>query len=418
MKTKHFPVFFTLLLLVLCQLLQAQPTGNFDKPTTGKKFVHYNTTAKKHFKKGDIRFAASNAIQALLIAERKNHLKKGQEIVAEVLPVAIETTIKQVEQIRQGNAEYSSDNSIVQQLELVSILMEIKYIKEKYEKIPTGLLSGKKGLDLRFDIPDYPNSIEQANLKLADFLSKGAEDHYKKAQALEMENGWRDQYRRAKHLEKSLYYSPGFKDAQAKLQDAKVKGKCIMTLGKIVNNTNRGNFSVESIRNGIKYDANQGLKDVKKYRYFKLIETHNTNQVDANVELSLKITNVYQKNNTQEPSTRDHKKKVDDVEIKATSTHYYKSSTVYIEGTYFITDLQTGEVLETDHFQVTGSWSHEWARISGNKEAVKKSTKYKATLSDKPFPSLQEMIDSTGGGALRLTKKLGNVVQEFAKSYT
>ena len=187
-----------------------------------------------------------------------------------------------------------------------------------------------------------------------------------------------------------------------------------MTIGEISNTSGKGDFLFESIRNKCTSSFTSQKND---YQYFHLIDSRNTNQVDANVELSIKLTNIFTEQKTKEPTTRKHKKKVDGEEVTAVSTHYSKSSTLFVEGTYFIKDKKTGVVLNTDHFQTDSHWKHSWASINGNPGAVSKMTKNKAKRNEKPFPELQEMIDEKGGGAMTLAREVTRIIEDFAEDY-
>ena len=170
------------------------------------------------------------------------------------------------------------------------------YAKEQYSKLSPDKLKMKKGLSLAFTIKDYQSTIKKEEHLLSEMFEKGAAMHYQAAIKLEGNKHWSNQINIAKKLEKVVYYAPNYKDAKERYTIARKEGICRMTLGRIHNTSQRGHLTEEAIRNSMILDLTQRGSEVNGYRYFKLIDTRQTNQVAANVELTVEVTNIYLKN--------------------------------------------------------------------------------------------------------------------------
>jgi len=169
-------------------ILHAQAT--FNKPAANQKFSYYFSKAKKNNKKGSKAYAANNAIQALAVAEKKNQIKK--------------------------------DQTISNQLHLISGLKEMTYAKAQYSQLPSDRLKMKKGPALNFTIEDYQARIKKEESLLPELFEKGAAMHYTAAMKLEGNRHWSNQINIAKKLAKVVHYVPDYKDAKERYAKAKL----------------------------------------------------------------------------------------------------------------------------------------------------------------------------------------------------
>jgi len=233
-------------------ILHAQAT--FNKPAANQKFSYYFSKAKKNNKKGSKAYAANNAIQALAVAEKKNQIKKSQKLLAETMPLAIQWIEQLVATNEKRDKTFKGDQTISNQLHLISGLKEMTYAKAQYSQLPSDRLKMKKGPALNFTIEDYQARIKKEESLLPELFEKGAAMHYTAAMKLEGNRHWSNQINIAKKLAKVVHYVPDYKDAKERYAKAKKEGVCRMTLGRVQNISQRGHLTEEAIRNGMIYD--------------------------------------------------------------------------------------------------------------------------------------------------------------------
>lgn len=420
MRLKYF------LLLLIClsfiSVLEAQPQAQPLEIPEGKNFKYYFSRIKKQTKK-------NNKVHALIYGIKAAEAKKNKKQAKKIMPLLSER-INELDQVittevlttkNQLTSANTPDQKVTLQVQLLSQLMNLEKVNQSFNALPSETRNGLPTLANSALLSELINSIPTETETLKNLNSEAANFYFSKAMENKTTEKWIEQYQRIKTLEKVKFYNPEFQSLQEEIDYAIDKGMCILeiddyknTSGTVLKTPEFGLLTTEILKNGIYLTLSQE-KVKKQYPYFKLKER--AGQEKANVKFVLTIQEVIYDKRGVSSNSKTHTKKKEEKEIKAEAEVFTKTAYISFKGQYSIVDLQSGATLESEAFSASGSWSRKWATFKGDKDALPKQKKYLSTLSEEPYPSLDEMIGSTGGGGLGLSQSVEGAILNFAAKY-
>lgn len=314
--------------------------------------------------------------------------------------------------MKENSLPFSGDASANSVYEIFKIYDELIYIKELYDKLTP---EQKEGLSFQFK--DYTNELQDAKAQLAEFSKLAASMHYKEGIQYEGSQLREENLIAARAFKTADLYVPSYEDTKERLQKVYPLAVCYLGIGDIKNNSGKGNFLTQELRNSIHILSAYPIQ--KKYLpYFKLLSSEDGYSDKANVRFEAVITNIIVSRESNEPFTKDREEEIDDngqkKKVSAKVTFHGKSMQGKAEGLYSIIDLQTGKVIESKPFMAGDSWHHSWTTFTGDIRALKKSDRRGIEDKDKPYPTDQSIID----GIIRnAAGNLANVIERFANIF-
>jgi hypothetical protein len=379
-----------------------------------KNSSHYCSKAKDFLKdkNKNYRAAAANAITCLAMEPNKRQIKKALEALIEALPQAYSESEKRLAHLNQAGVPFSGDGSANMAYEVVKIYRELIYINELYSGLTPDRLEG-----FSFELKDYTQELQGAEERLEETRRQAAAMHYEKGRQYDGSQLREENLLAAKAFHMTDLYVPEYEDARQRFNAVYPLAVCYFGLGEIRNNSGKGNFLINELRNSIHALSDYPIQR-KKLTYFRLLPSAEGFSNKANVRFEAEISNIVFNRKEGDPSTKEREAEIEEngqkKKVKATITFRNRSAEAKAEGHYTITDLQTGQVMESKPFTAGYSWYHSWATYSGDIRALKKSEKKEVEDKDKPYPTDQSLTDSV---IHDVANKLAGAISRFSESY-
>lgn len=257
-----------------------------------------------------------------------------------------------------------------------------------------------------------PMILESIKLKIVSFKSKkeelkwiAVEELYQKAfTSIKNKANSKKIFRRAyMDLNKVKSLSYKYKKTDSLIEVAQELSTTRVQILSITGNTiDHSQSVVKKVENSI----NQHIKRVNKQASFLVVGRSMPN-ADVKIRLTLSAR-VNEKMGI--PLSYDRVKTVKDDKgnertIKATETHYWKTSVGYLIGTATLRD-KSDKLIEERKIEGRKGWQHHWMTYAGNKDAVKNSEKKHIGSKERPYPKKLLMVQYASFNFLKNIEKL------------
>jgi len=300
---------------------------------------------------------------------------------------------------------------------------------------------------ITFELVDYTSELSTAK-------QAAAESHYLAGEKLAQSDSPTDQKAAAKQFKRALNFVPGYKDADLRYQstrEAGIKRIAIIPFEDLSGTRKRFGSVEELVADEV---ITSIMKDAAATEFLELVSRDQLDRVIEEQKLGLsgllneetavevgailgvheiltgKITQiVYSPSRTVDRSYNEtanvviRKEKYKDEEgktktrkiygdVKAQVTHYTRSTSAVIKGSYRIVDVKTSKLIASESFEGKSEFNTEWATFSGDERALSYRSKRATRQREQVAPVGAEMVSRA---ASNLAKNLTATLKVYAR---
>jgi len=450
MKTKGF----LLLSLLIASNLLAQPNFNFRSysVTYGKKANYYNNEAGRLFKKGLYNASTLNAANALRLASKKGQISEAQRRLFDSYDRAVQENLNRIESLKTGSANFVNDQTVTDRAIIISLYKIMIDYNGILNTIPQSFFDPVKRKDpkLELNISDFTGDLQQAITKLEEGKKEAAAWHYQQGRDLARSSDLKSNKQGARHFQWAMTYVPSFEDSQSRYEKARLLGTTRMgvvsftTASQVSNYGDLGSIASDEFIATmpanyeffelVSRDQLDLIINEQELNISGLMDESSTTEVGqlkgVNILLVGKLSSASQDRQqgggtetySEEREVADGKEKYIDSEgkertrtkyktVNASVKFYYKSASGNVIGSFKLLDVKTGSIIRAGALDGNYYWEHKWATYTGDKRALKSSTRSLVSNGPGNFPSRNQMVINANR---ELVENLVNKVRQYA----
>ncbi len=418
----------------------------------GKKANFYNNEAGRLFKKGQYNASTLNAANALRLATKKGQISEAQRRLFDSYNRAVQENLMRIESLQAGSATFVNDQTVTDRAAIVSIYKIMMDYNGILSTLPKSSFDPVKRKDpkLKLDIVDYKSELKQATTNLEEGKKEAAAWHYQQGRDLGRSSDLKTNKQAARHFRWAMIYVPSYEDSQSRYEKARLLGTT--RLG-VVNFTTASQVSQYGDLGSITSD--QFIARMPgNYEFFELVSRDQLDLIISEQELN--ISGLMDENSTTEvgqlkgvnvllvgklssasqdrqqgggTETYLEEKEVEDGEekyvdsdgkektraiyktVSAKVKFYHKSASGNVIGSFKLLDVKTGSITRAGSLVGNYSWEHRWATYTGDKRALKSSTRSLVNNGPGNFPARNQMVMNANE---ELVQNLVNKVRQYA----
>ena len=429
MKNLLFPSLLTLIFVSLCLTGCAGKAGKLME------------SAQASYRANDYEAALRDSVMAL---KHKPDYEKAQNFAPTFFNAAVEARQNKIKSLESSPDKFRWDGIVAEYRGLVEINTLVKNLPP--------LIHKKTKQRITFDTQDYSSPLRQAS-------ENAAEVHYQEGIRIADSGGdVETQKRAAKEFKMVEEFVSGYKDVRIRYEqsrDAGVKRMAILTFedksGKARAYGALSETITDNIISNVLNDptATEFLAIISRDQLERVMSEQNlsfTGRFDAQTVANIggvagvhelvvgQITQIVytparptQKRWDRESTIRKKtgteryvdsegntktRAKYSNVRVSARVTHTQVESSVSIIGSYEIVDVKTAELKKAHNFTTKHEFSAEWARFTGDSEALNRSDQALASKPEEHAPVEDEMVLEA---ANQLAGELAETLKEYAR---
>ena len=427
MKNPLFPSFLILIFASLCLTGCAGKHGKLME------------SAQASYRVNDYEAALRDAVMAL---KHKPDYDKAQNFAPTFFNAAVEARQNKIKALESISDRFRWDGIVAEYKGLIEVNTLVKNLPP--------LIHKKTKQRITFDTRDYTS-------QLAETSDKAAEAHYQEGLRIADSGGdVETQKRAAKEFKMVEEFVSGYKDVRIRYEQSRnagVKRMAILTFEDKSGKARAYGALSETITDNI---ISNVLNDPAATEFLAIISRNQLEQIMSEQNLSFtgrfddqtvagigavagvhelvvgQITQIIptparslqtswdrqstirQKTGTERYVDSEGKTKTrakySDVRVSARVTRTQVESSVSIIGSYKIIDVKTGELKKADNFTTKHEFKAEWAKFTGDEEALNKSDRAIASRPEEHAPVEDEMV-------LEAADQLASELAEALKAY-
>ena len=418
----------------------------------GKKANYYNNEAGRMFKKGQYNAATLNAANALRLATKKGQISEAQRRLFDSYDRAVQENLNRIESLKEGSATFENDQTVTDRAIIVSLYKIMTDYNGILSTLPKSSFKPAKRKDpkLELNIVDFKDDLQQATANLEEGKNEAAAWHYREGRDLARSSDLKSNKQAARHFNWAMIYVPSYEDAQSRYEKARLLGTTRMG---VINFTTSSQVSRYGDLGSIASDEFIG-KMPSNYEFFELVSR---DQLDLILnEQELNISGLMDENSTTEvgmlkgvnvllvgklssasqdrqqgggTETYLEEKEVEDGEekyvdsegtektrtkfitVSAKVKFHNRTASGNVIGSFKLLDVETGGITRAGALVGNYTWEHKWATYTGDKRALKSSTRSLVAKGEGNFPSRNQMVIKANS---ELVENLVNKVKQYA----
>ena len=429
MKNLFFLSFLTVIFAALCL------TGCAGK--AGKLM----DSAQASYQANDYEAALRDTVMAL---KNKPDYEKAQNFAPTFFNAAVEARQNKIKALESSSDRFRWDGIVAEYKGLTEINTLVKNLPP--------LIHKKTKQRITFDTPDYSTQLRQAS-------ENAAEAHYQEGIRIADSAGdIETQKRAAKEFKAVEEFAPGYKDVRMRYEQSRsagVKRMAILTFEDKSGKARAYGALSETITDNI---ISNVLNDPAATEFLTIVSRDQLEQIMAEQNLGFtgrfdaqtvagigEVAGVHElvigqitqivytqpqpkrkswdrkdtlrvKSGTERYVDKNGKTKTrnkySDVAISARVIHHQVESSVTIIGSYKIIDVQTAALKDTKNFTTKHEFKAEWARFTGDENALHKSDRALASLEEQTAPVEQQLVLDA---ANKLSGELADKLKAYAR---
>ena len=429
MRNLLFPSFLTLVFASLCLTGCAGKHGKLME------------SAQASYRVNDYEAALRDAVMAL---KHKPDYDKAQDMAPTFFNAAVEVRQNKIKSLESSPDRFRWDGIVAEYKGLIEVNTLVKNLPP--------LIHKKTKQRITFETQDYSTQLRQAS-------ENAAEAHYQEGIRIADSAGdVETQKRAAKEFKMVTEFVPGYKDVRMRYEQSRsagVKRMAILTFEDKSGKARAYGALSETITDNI---ISNVLNDPTAIEFLAIISRDQLERIMSEQNLSFtgrfdaqsvagigavagvhelvigQITQIIytparpkQKTWNRESTIRKKtgteryvdsegntktRAKYSNVRVAARVMHTQIESSVSIIGSYEIVDVKTAELKKADNFTVKHEFSAEWARFTGDQEALNKSDQALASRPEEHAPVEDEMVLEA---ADQLASELAETLKEYAR---
>ena len=335
---------------------------------------------------------------------------KAQALIQNAFKAAVNAHTSRINQLMPSAAKFKWDDVVAELEALIKL-------NETIKSLPT-LTDKRTKQGIKFKITDYSEMLQKTK-------PKAAEAHYQEGLRLSTLDGVDLQKQAAKEFKTAEYYQPGYKDATSRYQttrQAGVKRMAIIPFADKSGKQDRYGAVSETVVDEV---VSEVVNDASAIEFLEIISRDQLEQVMQEQQLGLtgiineqtaaqlgkvlgvheivtgKITQIiYTPENTISQQVPQQAQifvaKNQYRTVSATVTVYTRTSSTSITGSYQIIDVKTARLKKSESFVGKEDFSVQWARYSGQEEALDGDMRRLCSMSEEAAPVEEEMVRRAG----------------------
>lgn len=346
---------------------------------------------------------------------------------------------ERIDEIKSSGKQFRHDRLVLEYQALIDLHAAVRSLPPIRDPETKALIE--------FDLIDYTDELSAAK-------QSAAEAHYLEGEKLAESESLNDQKAAAKQFKRALGYVPGYKDAETRYQatrEAGIKRIAIIPFEDLSGTRKRFGSVEELVADEV---ITSIMKDPSATEFMELISRDQLDRVIEEQKLGLsglldeetavevgailgvheiltgKITQiVYSPARTVDRSytetanvvirkekykDKDGKEKTRKIygDVSARVTHYTRTTSAVIKGSYRIVDVKTSKLIASESFEGKSDFSTEWATYSGDERALSYRSKRAARTKEQIAPVGAEMVSRA---ASDLAKSLTATLKIYAR---
>ena len=427
MKNLLFPSFLTLVFALLCL------------PGCAGKHGKLMESAQASYRVNHYEAALRDAVMAL---KHKPDYDKAQNFAPTFFNAAVEARQNKIKALESSSDRFRWDGIVAEYKGLIEVNTLVKNLPP--------LIHKKTKQRITFETQDYSTPLRQAS-------DSAAEAHYQEGLRIADSGGdVETQKRAAKEFKRVEEFVPGYKDVRIRYEQSRnagVKRMAVLTFEDKSGETRAYGALNETITDNI---ISNVLNDSTATEFLAIISRDQLEHIMSEQDLSFtgrfdtqtvaniggvagvhelvigQITQiiytparskqtVWNRQSTIRKKTGteryvDNKgntktrAKYSNVRVSARVTVTQVESSVSIIGSYEILDVETAELKKADNFTIKHEFNAEWARFTGDEEALNRSDQALASRPEEHAPVEDEMV-------LEAANQLASELAETLKAY-
>ena len=427
MKNLLFPSFLTLVFALLCLTGCAGKHGKLME------------SAQASYRANNYEAALRDAVMAL---KHKPDYDKAQNFAPTFFNAAVEARQRSISTLEGTSDKFRWDQIVAEYKGLIEINALVKNLPP--------LIHKKTKQRITFETQDYSTQLRQAS-------ENAAEAHYQEGIRIADSAGdVETQKRAAKEFKMVAEFVPGYKDVRMRYEQSRsagVKRMAILTfedksgearaygalnetitdniISNVLNDTTATEFLAIISRDQLerimseqnlsftgRFDAQSvagigavaGVHELVIGQITQIIYTPaRPKQTRWDRESTIRKKTGTERYVDNEGNTKT-RAKYSNVRVSARVTRTQVESSVSIIGSYEIVDVKTAELKKADNFTIKHEFSAEWARFTGDVEALNRSDQALASRAEEHAPVEGEMV-------LEAANQLASELAETLKAY-
>ena len=427
MKNLLFPSLLTVIFAALCLTGCAGKHGKLME------------SAQASYRANDYEAALRDAVMAL---KHKPDYDKAQNFAPTFFDAAVEARQRSISTLERTSDKFRWDQIVAEYKGLIEINALV-------QNLPP-LIHKKTKQRITFDTRDYTSQLAEAS-------DNAAEAHYQEGTRIaNLASDVETQKRAAKEFKAVEEFVPGYKDVRTRYEQARsagVKRMAILTFEDKSGKAQAYGALSETITDNI---ISNVLNDTAATEFLAIISRDRLEQIMAEQNLSFtgrfdaqtvagigavagvhelvigQITQIIYTPARPKQSTWDRqatirkktgteryvdnegntktRAKYSNVKISARVMKTQVESSASIIGSYKIIDVNTAELKQADNFTTKHEFNAEWAKFTGNQDALSKSDQALASRPEEDAPVEEEMV-------LEAANQLASELAETLKAY-
>ena len=427
MKNLLFPSFLTLVFALLCLTGCAGKHGKLME------------SAQASYRVNDYEAALRDAVMAL---KHKPDYDKAQNFAPTFFNAAVEVRQNKIKSLESSPDRFRWDGIVAEYKGLIEVNTLVKNLPP--------LIHKKTKQRITFETQDYSTQLRQAS-------ENAAEAHYQEGIRIADSAGdVETQKRAAKEFKMVAEFVPGYKDVRMRYEQSRsagVKRMAILTfedksgkaraygalsetitdniISNVLNDTTATEFLAIISRDQLerimseqnlsftgRFDAQSvagigavaGVHELVIGQITQIIYTPaRPKQTRWDRESTIRKKTGTERYVDNEGNTKT-RAKYSNVRVSARVTRTHVESSVSIIGSYEIVDVKTAELKKADNFTIKHEFSAEWARFTGDVEALNRSDQALTSRAEEHAPVEDEMV-------LEAANQLASELAETLKAY-
>ncbi|MCF7808635.1 MAG: CsgG/HfaB family protein [Candidatus Marinimicrobia bacterium] len=388
-------------------------------------------------------FSRADYDSAVLLLARSLQInpdyEESQLLMADAFLMANRVHTENIEEIKSSGKQFRHDRLVLEYQALIELHNAVRSLPPIRDPDTKALIV--------YEISDYQDELAAAK-------QSAAEAHYLAGEKLAASESLDDQKSAAKQFKRALKFVPGFRDAEDKYvetREAGIKRIAIIPFEDLSGTRKRFGAVEELVADEV---ITSIMRDPSATEFMELISRDQLDRVIEEQKLGLsglldeqtavevgailgvheiltgKITQiVYAPPRTVDRSysetarvvVREEKYKDEEGKTKtrkiygdvsARVTHYTRTTSAVIKGSYRIVDVKTSKMIASESFEGKSSFNTEWATYTGDGRALSHRSRMAARRKEQVAPVGAEMVSRA---ASQLAKNLSATLKIYAR---